>query len=193
MRYIIITISFFLLTGCISGMIDSDAERGAQIHMALAESKEKSLNYQEAIEEYAAISKRYINTSFQKTAVLKAAYLNIHPNNPKIDYMEALSWLQIYSNLLLTPEEEENALILSVLIRRINLIRNEKGKLATLIKRQKEEKTVLIRKLTICETELVSLEKEFSIVKEKLQKIKEVDVQMHKIRKGNTANPLESE
>ncbi len=193
MRYIIITILFFLLTGCISSITDSNAERSAQTHMALAESKEKSLNYQEAIKEYADISKRYADTSFQKKAVLKVAHLNIHPNNPNIDYMAALDWLQIYSNMRLTSEEEENALILAELIRQINLIQDEKGKLASQSKKQKKEKATLLKKLIAYEAELISLEKKLSILKEKLQKIKEVDVQMHKTRKINTASPLESE
>ncbi len=161
--------------------------------MALAESKEKSLNYQEAIKEYATISKRYADTSSQRKAVLKAARLNIHPNNPKIDYMAALDWLQVYSNMRLTPEEEENALILAVLIRQINLIQNEKSKLASQSKKQKKEKATLLKKLTDYKAELVSLEKNSPSLKEKFQKIKAVDVQIHKTRKTNTASPLESE
>lgn len=193
MRYIIITILSFLLTGCVSSIIKSNVENSAQIHMARATSKEKSLNYQEAIKEYAAISKRYVNTSFQKKAVLKAARLNIHPKNPKIDYMAALDWLQFYSSLRLTPDEEENASILAVLIRQINLIQDEKSKLASQIKKQEKKKSTLLKKNTTYEAELVSLKKKLSILKEKLQKIKEVDVQMHKTRKSNTASPLESE
>ncbi|MCP4552912.1 MAG: hypothetical protein GY834_12920 [Bacteroidetes bacterium] len=193
MRYIIITILFFLLTGCVSSRIDSNAERSAQTHMVLAESKEKSLNYQEAIKEYAAIFKSYPNTSSKKKAALKATRLNIHPNNSKIDYIAALYWLQVYSNLQLTPEEEENALILAVLIRQINLIQDEKGKLASQIKNQKKEKAILLKTLTAYEAELVSLEKKSSILKEKLQKIKEVDVQMQKSRKSSTSSPLVAE
>jgi uncharacterized protein YcfL len=190
MRYIIITILSFLLTGCASSMINSTVERSEQTHMALAESKEKSLNYQGAINEYTAIFKRYDDTSFQKKAALKVARLNIHPNNSKTDYKAALDWLQIYSNLPLTPEEEENALILTVLIRQINLIQNEKNKLASQIKNQKKEKVTFLKKLTTYEAKQANLEKELSILKENLQKIKEVDVQMHKTRKNKTTPPL---
>jgi hypothetical protein len=193
MRYIIITILSFLLSGCVSSMTDSNVEHSTQTHMALAESKEKSLNYQDAIKEYVAIFNKYDNTNSQKKAALKVARLNIHPNNSKIDYKAALDWLQIYSNLQLTPEEEENALILAVLIRQINLIEEEKIKLASQVKKQKEEKAIHLKRLTTYESKKISLEKELSILKEKLQKIKEIDVQMHNTRKNNTPSPQESE
>ncbi len=189
MRYIIVTILSFLLAGCVSSTIDSNVEPGAQTQMALAESKEKSLNYQEAIKEYAAISKRYANTRFQKRAVLKAAHLNIHPNNSKINYNSALDWLQIYSNLQLTQGEEESTLILAVLIRQINLTQKEKGKLVSQIKKQKKEKAAHLKKLNAYEAEQASLEKKLFILEEKFQKIKEIDVQMHKTRKTKTASP----
>jgi len=193
MRCIIITILSFLLTGCVSSVTSPNVETGGQAHMALAESKEKSLNYQDAIKEYAAISKTYANTPSQKKPVLKTAQLNIHPNNPKIDYMAALTWLQLYSSLLLTPEEKENALILAVLIRQINMIQKEKGKLTSQIKKQKKDKAAHLKKLTAYEAEQASLEKKIRFLEEKLQKIKEIDVRMHKTRKTSTASHLESE
>lgn len=205
MRYIIISILFILLTGCVSSIMDSNVDNGFQNHLALAEAKERSLNYQEAIEEYAAIFKRYDNLQSQKKSALKAAHLNIHPNNPSTDYMAALSWLKVYSNLKLTPEEEENALILAVLIRQIDLFKNEKDKLASKAQKKGKENEALIKELTSYEAkiarmekkltasalQLSSLEEEVFQIKEKFQKIKEIDVQMHKTRKSHAESPPE--
>lgn len=205
MRCIILVILSFLLTGCISSIIDSNIDNGLQTHMALAEEKEKSLNYQGAIEEYAGIFKRYDNIRSQKKAAFKVAQLNVHPNNPNIDYRAALGWLEIYSNLKLTRDEEESALVLAVLIRQIDLLKNEKDKLGAHIQKQGKENEVLLKevtaheakiasmekKLTASGSELASLEEELSKIKEKFQKIKEIDVQMHKNRKSNAETPPE--
>ncbi len=188
-------------------MTDSPIDHRIQTHLTLADSKEKSLNFQDAIKEYMVIYKKYDHTTSQKKAAIKVARLNIHPNNSNINYKAALDWLQIYSNLQLTPEEEENALILAVLIRQINLIEEEKAKLASQIKIQKNEKVIyqtkLIsneeekvadhKKLLTYEAEKLTLEKELSILKEKLQKIKDIDVQMHETRKNNTQTQQNSE
>ncbi len=208
MHYIIIIILSFLLTGCISNIENYNAEHITQTHLAVAESKEKSLNYQDAIKEYTTIFNAYDNTNSQKKAALKVARLNVHPNNPKIDYMAALDWLKIYSNLSLkTEDEEENALILTALIRQITLIQDEKSKLASQVSNQRNGKETLNKKLIACKLELISLgkksttykteqssmkkqlsslEKQLAILNDKLQKIKEIDVQMHKTRKDNT-------
>ncbi len=135
------------------------------------------------------IFKKYDNKNIQKKAALKVGHLNIHPNNSRIDYKAALDWLQIYSNLQLTPEEEENALILTVLARQINLIEDEKIKLVSQVKKLKKDKVTHQKKLIIYEAEKATLEKELFILNEKLQKIRDIDVQMHRTRKNSTPNP----
>ncbi len=200
MHYIIITILSFLLTGCISNIENYNAEQIAKTQLAVAESKEKALNYKDAIKEYTKIFNEYDNINSKKRASLKVARLNIHPNNPKIDYKAALDWLQIYSNLPLKTEDDD-ALILGALIRQITIIQDEKSKLVAQVNKLKNQEETLNKELSTYKAKLVRLEKksaaykteqaslenQLTILNEKLQKIKEIDVQMHKTRKDNTS------
>ncbi len=64
--------------------------------MAVAESKQKTSHFEDAIKEYTLIYEKYRDTSYLKPAVWKLALLNIHPHNPDINYISAQNWLQIY-------------------------------------------------------------------------------------------------
>jgi len=189
-RHIIIIILCFMQTSCLSIYLVSDIELKAHSHMELAAAKENSSNFQEAIREYSIISRKYPGTSCYKPAVWKAALLNFHPDNPEIDYMAALDWLEIYSNLPLSTEEEEITVLYTALIMQINLTMAEKEKFAALIEQQSRNIATLNKKLkqvkisaSQARDELKKLsdyETELSILREKLQKMKEIDVQMHK-------------
>jgi len=201
MRPIIITLFCFLLTGCFSRYLVSDHEFEAQNHMELAAAKESSSNFQAAIKEYSIISEKYPDTRYYKTAVWRVALLNLHPNNPKMDYLDAQNWLKIYLKLPLSPEEKEIAVLYVAIIRQTNQILDEKKALLKIIEQQKKDKATLtellkqartkatqtkgkLKKLSTYEAEFLVLEKELSILRDKLQQMKEIDVQMHKTRKN---------
>ncbi|MCD4676535.1 MAG: hypothetical protein K8S18_11160 [Desulfobacula sp.] len=201
-RHIIIILCFFL-TGCFPHYLVSDVEFNARNHMELAAAKENSSNFQEAIQEYAIISEKYPDTSYYKTAVWRAALLNLHPNNPEINYKAAQDWLQIYLKLPLSPEEKEIAVLYNALILQINVTLDEKNKLLTNTKRQNKNMAILTQKLKQAQIKaakargelkkLSSYEAELSILKDKLKKMKEIDVQLHKTRKGSNNKSFESD
>ncbi|MCP4669991.1 MAG: hypothetical protein GY857_01685 [Desulfobacula sp.] len=203
---IIILLSWFLVTGCVSDYLISDVKLQARSHMAVAKAKQDSSNIVDAIKEYTLIYEKYRDTNYLKPAVWKLALLNIHPNNPDINYAAAQDWLQIYSKLHLSSKEEEIAQILTILIQQTYLILNEKEKLISLIKQQKNKIAILTAKLEQAksdaskiknrlnesEAQLLILNKNLTTLNNKLQKLKEIDVQMHKTRKKNSAPPLKS-
>ncbi len=202
----IIVLSWFLITGCVSNYLIPDVELKARNHMSLAESKQLSSHIVAAIKEYTFIYKKYRDTSYLKPAVLKLALLNIHPDNPVINYISAQDWLQIYLGLHLSPEEEGIALILTRLIRQTHLIQNENEKLESHIKQHKNGIITLTgeleqaksnlssskSKFNACEAQLSILKKNFAVLNNKLQKLKEIDVQMHKTKKTHSVSSPKS-
>jgi len=202
-RHIVITSVCFILTGCISNYPASDHDHQAQKHMELAVAKENSLNFQEAIKEYAAISRNYPDPYYYKPAIFKAALLNLHPNNPEIDYAAAQDWLHIYLKLPLSSGEEEIAVLFNALILQIRSALDEKNKALTQIKHQNREMALLTKKLNQSQKDaatakeilkkLNKYEAELSILKNKSQQMKEIDIQMYKTRKTSNDIFLETD
>ena len=195
MRSIILLLCL-LLTGCVAGFTVPDREVKARNHMALAESEEVSQDFAAAINAYAFIAKEYKDTGYFKFAVRKAALLNIHPNNPEIDYKAALDWLSIYSGLRLTAQEAETALLMAALIREINLSRDEKNSIVQQIAQAQKKKANLEnelkrvrankKKITQELKKMRACEAKITILEEKLRKMKEIDVQRHQKKKSGT-------
>ena len=206
MRLIII-FSCFLITGCVSNYLNSGVELKAHHHMELAESKEALSQFQDARKEYILICDKYSDTSYYKPAVLKLILLNINPDNPDFDYITALEWVKIYSDLHLTQVEEETVRIYIILIQQTFLIQEEKEKLALEIMQLRNENAGLtnkflqtrtnlsnkknkLKKLSACEAQLSIVKNKLANIEDKLRKMKEIDVQVHKTRK-NSSNPPE--
>jgi len=205
MRLIII-LSCFLITGCVSNHLNFDVEEKARRHMVQAESKEDLSQFQDAIKEYILICDKYSDTSYYKPAVWKLTLLNINPDNPDFDYPIALEWLKIYSGLHLTRVEEETARILTILIQQTFQIQKEKEKLALEIMQQRNENADLtnkllqtrtnlsnkkskLKKLSACEAQLSIVKNKLADIEDKLRKMKEIDVQVHKTRKNSSNTP----
>lgn len=147
-----------------------------------------SSSYQQAAKEYAKVAEYYPSTSYYKLAVWKAALLNIHPANPKIDYAAALHWIQVYLELPLSPEEKETATIYGAMIADIYDMQSElsdlsmrKSKLMAITRKQAKNLKALTQSLEKVEAELVSTQDE-------LKKMKAVDVRMH-LNRGNRIDP----
>jgi len=203
MRLIII-LSCFLITGCVSKYLNFDVEEKARRHMVLAESKEDLSQFQDARKEYILICDKYSDTSYYKTAVLKLTLLNINPDNPDSDYLIALEWLKIYSSLHLTQVEEETVHIFTILIQQTFQIQEEKEKLALEIMQLRNENAGLtnklllaransskkknrLKKLSACEAQLSIFKNKLAKLEDNLRKMKEIDVQMYKTRKNSSS------
>ena len=179
-RNIIIIILCLLMTSCMSQIHGSQSELKARDYMDRAAALENAEAYHQAAQEYAMVAEHYPSTSYHKLAVWKAALLNIHPANPEINYAAALGWLRAYLKLPLSPAEKETATLYVSMVERINDLQAE---LSSVV----EEKNRLLettRKQSIdieADTrQRKELEDELAHAWDELNKMKAVDVRMHR-------------
>jgi cell division septation protein DedD len=160
--------------------------------MELAAALEDSSAYHQAAREYAILAERYPSTSYYKGAVWKAALLNIHPANSKIDISAASYWLNVYLGLPLTSEEKENATLYVALLDRINGLQ---AQLSSLVAEKDSLLEVNRKQSGDIETRsqrLGELEAELTKTRDELKKMKEVDVRMQRSRdKASNITSLE--
>jgi cell division septation protein DedD len=181
-RNIIIIILCLLMSSCMSQIQGSESESKARDYMERAAALEKAEAYHQAAQEYAMVAEHYPSTSYHKLAVWKAALLNIHPANPEINYAAALSWLQAYLKFPLSPAEKETATLYVSVVERVNDLQaelssmvEEKNKLIEITKKQSSD----IESDTKRREEL---EAELAHAWDELNKMKAVDVRMHRSR-----------
>lgn len=173
LNFLVIFSIFF--TGCFPSLILTDAELNAERQIKKAHELETSKKFKKASEAYLNIIHYYSDTIFYEEALFKCAVINLHPDNPDPDYTIALKLLQIY--LTLDPNYEQMLVAkgyVSVLMQ-LEQAYDEKRKLSALSGNQKRTKQKLESALKACEQKAEDLES-------KLQKIKEIDVQMHESR-----------
>jgi cell division septation protein DedD len=181
-RNTIIIVLCLLMTSCLSKIQGSESELKARDFMDRAAALENEEAYHQAAQEYAMVAEHYPSTSYHKLAVWKAALLNIHPSNPEINYAAALSWLQVYLKLPLSPKEKEAATFYVSMVERINDLQAE---LSSMI----EEKDRLLEITRKQSSDIESdtkrrkeLEAELAHAWDELNKMKAVDVRMHRSR-----------
>ncbi|MBW2598437.1 MAG: SPOR domain-containing protein [Deltaproteobacteria bacterium] len=159
--------------------------------MERAAALENSSAYHQAAREYAVVAGRYPSTSYYKSSVWKAALLNIHPANSKIDTSAARFWLNVYLGLPLTDEEKENATLYVSMIERINGLQaqvsslvSERDKLLDVTRKQSGDIVTGTQRLGELEAELAK-------ARDALKKMKEVDVRMQrsKDKTNNITSP----
>jgi cell division septation protein DedD len=179
-RNIIIIILCLLMTSCVSRIKVLESESKAQDYMDHAATLENEGAYHQAAQEYAMVAEHYPSTSYHKLAVWKAALLNIHPANPKINYAAALNWLQVYLKLPLSRSEKETATLYVSMVERINDLQAERSSMV-------EEKNRLLEITQKQSMDIESdterrkeLEAELAHAWDELQKLKAVDVKMHR-------------
>jgi cell division septation protein DedD len=179
-RNVIVIILCFFLAGCASQSRDTKVDSQARSHMERAAALENSSAYHQAAREYAVVAGRYPSTSYYKSAVWKAALLNIHPANSKIDTSAARFWLNVYLGLTLTDEEKENAALYVAMIERMNGLQtqvsslvSERDKLLDVTRKQSGDIVTGTQRLGELEAELAK-------VRDELKKMKEVDVRMQR-------------
>jgi len=187
-RNIIIIILCLLMSSCLSQIQSSESESKARDYMERAAALEKAGAYHQAAQEYAMVAEHYPSTSYHKLAVWKAALLNIHPANPKINYAAALGWLQAYLKLPLSSAEKETATLYVSMVERVDDLQaelssmvEEKNRLLEITKKQSSD----IESDTKRRNEL---EAELAHAWDELNKMKAVDVRMHRSRVEKSVN-----
>ncbi len=181
-RNVIVIILCFLLAGCVSQFRGFKLESQARSHMEHAAALEDSSSYHQAAKEYAIVAERYPATSYYKRAVWKAALLNIHPANLKIDTSAALFWMKVYLGLSISSKEKEDATLYVVMLERINGLQAELSSLAS----EKEKLLAVTRKqsgdIVTGTQRMGELEAELEKARAELKKMKEVDVRIQRSR-----------
>jgi len=179
-RNIIIIILCFLMSSCLSQTQGSNSELKARESMERAAALEKAEAYHQSAQEYAMVAEHYPSTSYHKLAVWKAALLNIHPANPEINYAAALGWLRAYLKLPLSSAEKETATLYVSMVERVDDLQaelssmvEEKNRLLEITKKQSGD----IESDTKRRNEL---EAELTHAWDELNKMKAVDVRMHR-------------
>jgi hypothetical protein len=165
--------------------------------MDRAAALENSSSYHEAVQEYVIVAERYASTIYYKSAVWKAAVLNIHPANSKIDTSAACFWLNVYLGLPLSLEEKQNATLYVAMIERMNGLQvqlsslaSERDKLLDVTRKQSGDIVTGAQRIEELENELAQDRTELAQVRDELEKLKEVDVRMQlgreKINESNS-------
>jgi len=179
-RNIIIIILCLFMSSCLSQIQGSNSELKARESMERAAALEKAEAYHQAAQEYAMVAEHYPSTSYHKLAVWKAALLNIHPDNPEINYAAALGWLRAYLKLPLSSAEKETATLYVTMVERVDDLQaelssmvEEKNRLLEITKKQSGD----IESDTKRRNEL---EAELAHAWDELNKMKAVDVRMHR-------------
>jgi len=183
-RNVIAIILCFLLAGCLPQFRGFKLESQARSHMESAAALEDSSSYHQAAREYAIVAERYPSTSYYKHAVWKAALLNIHPSNLKIDYSASLFWMKIYLGLSVSSKEKEDATLYVAMLERINDLQTELSSLVAVTRNQSSDIVTGAQRLK-------ELEAELEQARDELKKMKEVDVRMQRSRdKSNSSESI---
>jgi DNA repair exonuclease SbcCD ATPase subunit len=164
---------------------------------------EDSKGYAEAAREYAKIAESYPDSFWHKKAVRKAAMLHVHPGNPQPDLEASLRWHRTLSALPISQTEMERIRLRIALLEQIRSLQDEaRDRIALLeqIRSVQNEAQERIRNLQDDARELRAatgrktrelaerdgqiqrLESEISRIQEELEKMKEVDLQLHRNR-----------
>lgn len=179
-RNIIIIVLCLLMTSCMSTIQGSESEFKAREYMERAGALEKAEAYRQAAKEYAMVAEQFPSTSYHKLAVWKAALLNIHPANPEIDYAAALGWLRAYLKLPLSPAEKETATFYVSMVERIDDLQAE---LSSMVEERDKLLETTRKQSSDIESDAkrrIELETELAHAWDELNKMKAVDVRMHR-------------
>jgi len=179
-RNIIIIILCLLMTSCLSQVQGLESELKAQDYMDRAATLENEGAYHQAAQEYAMVAEHYPSTGYHKLAVWKAALLNIHPANTETNYAAALSWLKAYLKFPLSPSEKETATLYVSMVERINGLQAE---LSSMVEENNRVMEINRKQSSDLESDTKrrkELEAELAHAWDELQKMKAVDVKMHR-------------
>jgi hypothetical protein len=174
-----------MFPGCATVTVDRDSEARARSHIRLADSLEAVSAFREAAFEYGIVAELYPGTSFYPTALRRAAFLNLHPDNESGNDSTALYWFHEYMTVSSPSPERRAAEVCIHLLERIWTLRGSltrlkftNDSLTAVTRRQAGEMLTLTSQLRQAQ----SLEAELKKVQEELQKLREVDIRVSKGR-----------
>jgi hypothetical protein len=172
-----------LTAGCSTLNVDSDTEARAARHMVLADSLEEATAFDQATIEYRIVAELYPTSSAYQAAVRKTSLLYLNPDNPARNDSLAAHWLSIYLGLPVQRSERENARTQLNLLERVASLQHELAKrldvsdsIAAVTRKQEAQ-------ISTQAQQLQALQNELRQVRQELDKLKQVDVQMNKSRR----------
>ncbi len=182
----LIWIPLLLLSGCRSFESDqsgSEPWSPVERHMTIADTLEQANLLAEASLEYTLAAQLYPSSEYYPMAVRKAAFLYSDKRNPARNDSVSIFWFNRYLELPLSAEQREITVLYLQLREEASTLRNsltrQRGvsdSLQTIIKRQGNEIGNRAKRLGELEAELAKANDE-------LQKLREIDVKMHKTKK----------
>jgi hypothetical protein len=145
----------------------------AVLQMKTADSLEAASAIHEAASRYASVAINHPTASFYKKAVLKAASLYCNPHNTSIEDSVALAWFRVYAGLPISKEEKQDATIFISLLQQIITLQHGIENLSSSLKKQTQETTSRDNRISDLETQIEQ-------TREELEKLKDIDVKVHK-------------
>ena len=199
-RIILALIFCYLLTGCSKSLIYIKSELDARNNMTDAAALEKAEDYSQAAQAYALVAEQYPSTAYYAAAVRKAALLNIHPSNSKMDVDGALKWFAVYLSLPISDKEKEIAQSNIALLKKLKNLQIDLAKTNSEKDKISLEKNNLLSlarkqsgKVEVDTLQIKTLESELSKTQDQLVEMKKVDLQMHTRKvNGNDSQPVKS-
>ena len=173
----------FIAAGCSSLRVDSDTEKRAEHHMALADSLEQALALDQATLEYQIVAELYPSSSAYPAAVRKTALLYMNPDNPVHNDSLALHWVSTYLALPAREPDRENARTESYLLERIAALQRDlirRTRIADSLYAVVWKQEGLLSSQT---QQLQALQNELKQVRQELDRLKQVDVNINRSRR----------
>jgi len=181
-----IWIALLAISGCTSFESErSGAEPWSPVerHMAIADTLEQTDQLAGASLEYTLAAQLYPSSEYYPMAVRKAAFLYSDKRNPARNDSVSTYWFQRYLELPLSAEQREITSLYLQLREETSALRNSLSRqssvadsLQTIVRRQGIEIGNRAKRLSELEAELAKANDE-------LQKLREIDVKMHKTKK----------
>lgn len=172
-----------LAAGCSTFNFDADTEMRADRHMALADSLERAATLDEATLEYKIVAEHYPSSTAYQTAVRKTGLLYANTNNPMHDDSLALHWVRAYLELPDPLPDREGAETEVALLERIieldYALTQRQGMADSLLTLTRKQETLISGHTQ----QLQTLQAEVRQVRQELNKLKQVDVEINKSRR----------
>lgn len=172
-----------LAAGCSTFNFDADTEMRAGRHMALADSLERASTLDEATLEYKIVAEHYPSSTAYQTAVRKTGLLYANPKNPMHDDSLALHWVRAYLQLPGELPDREGAETEITLLERIaslqQALTQRQAAADSLLALTKNQETMISGHMQ----QLQALQSEVRQVRQELNKLKQVDVEINKSRR----------
>ncbi|MBU0730141.1 MAG: hypothetical protein KKE17_01700 [Proteobacteria bacterium] len=186
-----IIVLFLIFGGCAPILQSFEEKRLAGLEFERAQRLEDERKFPEATQEYLALTQKYPSTKIALTASLKTAALYSNFNNPEMDIQKAFAWYRKILNSDVSAAEQERVAHSLGLVEQILELQKE------MAQAQKENGLLVAEnrqlllgnnnisaELADKKLQIEALESQLQQVSEALAKMKEIDVNLSKSRRG---------